>query len=105
MDAMVLTIKLPGSASEDHCGLCGTAIGSSGGPQLFLEDREVEVCHTCGQKHEPSLAALLALAQVAKRVGTIGRHTVVPPMEALLDLARAAENFSFSITPQCRRAA
>jgi hypothetical protein len=105
MDAMVLTIKFPPTATEGDCGLCGADIGATSGPRLFLEDREVVVCHSCGQKHEPSLAALVALAQVAKRVGTIGRHTVVPPMEALLDLARAAENFSFSIAPQRRRAA
>jgi hypothetical protein len=34
------------------------------------------------------------LAHVADRVGRIGRHTLVPPLDALLDLARAAENYN-----------
>ena len=43
---------------------------------------------------EPSLAALIHLADAAERVGRIGRHTVFPPMTALLELARAAENYA-----------
>jgi hypothetical protein len=42
------------------------------------------------------LLALLNLASVAHRVGQIGRHTISPPLEALLDLARAAENYTAS---------
>jgi hypothetical protein len=105
VETMVLTIKLPTAASEEKCGLCGSPLKAATGPRLFLEDRARVVCTSCGQKHDPSLAALLTLAQVAKRVGNIGRHTVVPPMEALLDLARAAENYSFSMSAPCRRAA
>jgi hypothetical protein len=37
---------------------------------------------------------LLDLAQVAERVGRIGRHTLSPPLGALLDLARAAEDYT-----------
>jgi hypothetical protein len=33
---------------------------------------------------------------VAERVGRIGRHTLVPPLGALLDLAHAAEDYSHS---------
>lgn len=100
-----LSIKLDSAATGERCGLCGQETAPAGGPRLFLVDREVGVCNGCGQKHAPSLAALVTLAQVARRVGTIGRHTVVPPMEALLDLARAAENFSFTMSGNCRQAA
>ena len=40
------------------------------------------------------LVALLDLAHVADKVGRIGRHLLTPSMESLLDLARAAENYS-----------
>jgi hypothetical protein len=46
----------------------------------------------------------LDLAQVAERVGRIGRHTLVPPLGALLDLARAAEDYTHS-TPERRKKA
>jgi hypothetical protein len=54
------------------------------------------VCRDCGKSHAPALAALLDLAHVADRVGRIGRHMLVPPLDALLDLARAAENYNDS---------
>jgi hypothetical protein len=100
-----LSIQVTPSASNDPCGLCGTETATEVGPRLSLAGREVAVCHRCGQKYAPALAALLALAQVASRVGTIGRHTVVPPMEALLDLAHAAENFTHSMSNPGRQAA
>jgi hypothetical protein len=52
------------------------------------------VCPECGKRHAPSLAALVELASEAERVGKIGRHTVFPPYTALLDLARAADQFT-----------
>jgi hypothetical protein len=100
-----MSIKLVSAEGKDVCGLCGQETAMDSGPRLYLVDREVGVCQGCGQKHAPSLVALLTLAKVAKRVGTIGRHTVVPPMEALLDLARAAENFTFSMSGNIRQAA
>jgi hypothetical protein len=100
-----MSIKLVPAEGKDTCGLCGKETSGDSGPRLYLVDREVGVCQGCGQQHAPSLVALLTLAKVAKRVGTIGRHTVVPPMEALLDLARAAENFSFSMSGNARQAA
>lgn len=51
------------------------------------------VCTSCGKLHDPGLAALLNLAEEAERIGKIGRHTVVPPYTALLNLAQAADNF------------
>jgi hypothetical protein len=100
-----LSIKLVSAESKDTCGLCGKETAMDSGPRLYLVDQEAGVCQGCGQQHAPSLVALLTLAKVAKRVGTIGRHTVVPPMEALLDLARAAENFSFTMAGNPRQAA
>jgi hypothetical protein len=52
------------------------------------------VCQNCGRKHAPSLAALVGLADAAERVGRMGRHTVFPPLTALLDLASAAEKYA-----------
>jgi hypothetical protein len=46
----------------------------------------------------------MGLADAAERVGRIGRHTMVPPMTALLDLARAAENFVQATALPRRRA-
>jgi hypothetical protein len=100
-----LSIQVTPSACNEPCGLCGTETTTEVGPRLFLARREVAVCQRCGQKYAPPLAALLALAQVASRVGTIGRHTVVPPMEALLDLAHAAENFTHCMSSNGRQAA
>jgi hypothetical protein len=44
------------------------------------------------------------LARVAERVGRINRHTLVPSLGALLDLARAAENYSHSALVPFRQA-
>ncbi len=44
--------------------------------------------------HAPSLAALVNLADAATRIGRIGRHSVFPPLTALLDLASAAEKYA-----------
>jgi hypothetical protein len=63
------------------------------------------VCSECGKKHAPTLAALVDLAGVAERVGRIGRHTLVPPLGALLELARAAENYSTNSAGSCCPAA
>jgi hypothetical protein len=44
----------------------------------------------------------LELARIAERVGRIGQHTLVPPITALLDLARAAEEYTIT-APATRR--
>jgi hypothetical protein len=100
-----LSIKVNPDCACNVCGICGQGIANSTGPHLFLADKEAVVCNSCGKKHAPSLAALLALAQVARRVGTIGRHTLVPPLEALLDLAHAAEDYTSSNSVPRRQAA
>jgi len=40
------------------------------------------------------LAALAHLAEAAMRIGRIHRHSVFPPLTALLDLANAAEKYA-----------
>jgi hypothetical protein len=102
---VAMAIKLTPRSVTEKCGLCGReAAASADGPRLYLADRETAVCQGCGQKHAPSLAALVRLAQVARHVGRIGRHTVVPPMEALLALAQAAETYCTSVPAVARRA-
>jgi hypothetical protein len=71
---------------------------------LFVAGRLAPACRECGKKHAPVLAALLDLAGTAKRVGRIGRHTLFPPLTALLDLARAAEDYLHT-SPQRSRPA
>jgi hypothetical protein len=90
-----LTIKVNQEATKQSCILCGTGTGEAAGPRLFLADSPDAVCRQCGNKHAPSLVALLDLARAAERVGRIGRHTLVPPLGALLDLARAAEDYTY----------
>ena len=73
-------------------------------PPGLAADGSGPVCRDCARKAAPSLAALMGLADAAERVGRIGRHTVVPPMTALLELARAAENYAHTAPPPRRRA-
>jgi hypothetical protein len=80
------------TAREDFCGLCGRPTTAPAGTQLCLPNSDL-ACKDCGRKHAPSLAALVHLASEAERVARIGRHTVFPPLTALLDLARAAEAY------------
>jgi hypothetical protein len=101
-----LTLKLVPCGTHDSCALCGKHLQAGCGLHLVLdEDQEEAVCRECGRQHAPSLAALLELASVAERVGRIGRHTLVPPLNALLDLARAAENYHEATPVRQRQAA
>jgi hypothetical protein len=50
------------------------------------------------------LSSLLDLAGTARRVGRIGRHTLCPPLTALLDLARAAEDYLHTAPLRARSA-
>lgn len=81
---------------EDSCGLCGTPIRILPGPQIFLlaSSQQLPVCRSCGVQHAPHLTALVNLAQIAQRVGQISRHRRTwVPMEALLELSRASEDY------------
>jgi hypothetical protein len=79
------------------CAACGQPTQAPAGTQLVLADSLQPVCQECGRSHGPSLVALMELANEAERVGRIGRHTVFPPYTALLDLARAADNYSAAV--------
>jgi hypothetical protein len=85
-----------------RCGLCGRPVATVG-PHLALADGSAPVCRDCGRMHAPALAALMQLADAAERVGRIGRHSVFPPMSALLELARAADAYTHA-SPPCRLA-
>jgi hypothetical protein len=89
------------TAVNGDCPLCGLATSFAAGPQLVLADTGQPVCSSCGKRHDPPLASLVLLADEARRVGRIGRHTVVPPYTALLELAQAADNFASTVpTPR-----
>jgi hypothetical protein len=100
-----LTIKLFQEPVENTCGLCGNQTRSTSGPCLSRADSLAVVCRECGKKHAPGLVALLDLAHVAQRAGKVGRHTVVPPMTVMMDLVKAAEDYTYSTAPRGRRAA
>jgi hypothetical protein len=90
-----IIVQSKSSPASGPCGFCGepTRPGPTG-TQLVVAVSEQPVCLDCAKKHAPSLAALVDLANEAERVGRIGRHTVFPPYTALLDLARAADNYT-----------
>src|SRR5687768_7859589 len=99
-----LLVHFSPNASNEPCPLCGQALLAGSGPQLVLAETSQPVCHTCGRKHAPPLVALLHLGEEARRVGRIGRHTVVPPYTALLDLARAADDYISTLPAPAREA-
>ncbi len=100
-----LVLRYHPAAWKGPCGLCGAAVVLAEGPQLLLAEKRRPVCLCCGRGAAPELAALVGLASAAERVGRINRHTVTPPLSALMELARAAETYSSTAPPLCRNAA
>jgi hypothetical protein len=96
-----LTIEHNSTPGCRDCGLCGRPTEAATGPHLVVADSGEAVCLSCGREHAPALAALLRLARVAERVGRIGRHTLVPPLNALLDLAGVAEDYLRAVPQRC----
>lgn len=96
---MQLLLEHRGETRNEPCGLCGRALSASAGMQLILPGSAAPVCSACGLKHAPSLAALVNLAEAATRIGRINRHSVFPPLTALLDLANAAEKYAQTAHP------
>lgn len=97
-----LTIKHTEEASPASCPRCGQTPLWKKGLQIW-QDRDV-ICRDCAKKTAPHLVALVDLASVAERVGRHSRHLLTPPMEAMLELARAAENYSNLPPPSRTRA-
>lgn len=91
---MQVVLEYRTEAANEACGLCGQPASAPPGVQLLLAGSCAPVCSECGRKHAPSLAELLHLADAATRIGRIGRHSVFPPLTALLDLANAAEKYA-----------
>jgi hypothetical protein len=91
-------ITLNAQDTEDACALCGKLTALAAGPRLVRADSWGTVCRDCGKQYAPPLAALLELTQTAERVGNISRHTLVPPLEALLNLAHAADGFTRALS-------
>jgi hypothetical protein len=91
-----LLIKFTEHPAEVPCTLCGAPMSVGIGPQLCLADSLDAVCRKCGQVHAPYLEALVDLARVAERIGRISRHTPWVPLERLLDLAHAAEAYTYT---------
>jgi hypothetical protein len=85
-----IVLRSQAAADEEPCGFCGRPTGS----QLVVAETAAPVCPECGRRHAPELTALLDLADTARRIGRIGRHSVFPPLGALLDLASAAEKYT-----------
>ena len=94
-----LLLQCQAETINEPCGICGRPITTAAGMQLVRADNAVPVCAECGRKHAPSLAALVNLAGAAQRIGRVGRHSVFPPLTALLDLANAAEKFVQTTAP------
>jgi hypothetical protein len=94
-----LIVQCKPTDSSGPCGLCSEPTTAPAGSQILVAGTLQPVCPVCSKRHAPSLAALVQLANEAERVGRIGRHTVFPPYTALLDLARAADNYSSLVMP------
>jgi hypothetical protein len=91
-----IVIQFDQAIESESCTICGGPAGQEEGPRLSHADNLEPVCRQCGHAHAPWLVALVDLASTAERVGRIGRHTLVPPLTSLLDLARAAEDYTSS---------
>ena len=97
---MQVVLEYKTEATNEPCCLCGQAALAPPGMQFILAGSSAPVCQDCGRKHAPSLAALVHLADAATRIGRIGRHSVFPPLTALLDLANAAEKYAHTAGPR-----
>jgi len=98
-------VRCSSKQSRGECGLCHKDATSPPGAQLCTDAGEV-VCEACGRKYAPELVALVRLSDTAERVGRIGSFGIFPPMIALLELAKAAEEFArHAAPPPARKAA
>lgn len=56
-----LAIKLNRVAISDPCAVCGERTDPQEGPELFLAEDDLVVCHECGRKYAPELVAALVV--------------------------------------------
>ena len=98
-------IRMHPEGTAGLCPLCEQTTESPAGLGLVAAGCLTMICSECGRRHAPGLAALLRLARTAERVGRMTRHTLVPPLPALLDLARAAEDYAHALAPRRKQAA
>jgi hypothetical protein len=63
---MRLAIKMNDSIAPRACPLCGRICDPNIGPELTLERDMLVVCRDCGWVHAPALTALLELAWAAE---------------------------------------
>jgi hypothetical protein len=92
-------IRLDQHPCESCCGICGRNAVSGIGPHIYRAEDHAPVCQNCGRRHAPDLAALLDLAEVAKRVGRISQHNNLwLPLSALLEMTRASQNYYTRLT-------
>ncbi len=93
-------------AQEGLCALCGRPVSRPDGPQLCLAGSLAAVCRPCGLTQDPVLCGLLDLARVAELLGRVSLHNPFHvPMEMLLDITRASENYYYSFTVSRGKAA
>ena len=104
MNMIPLVVCSRPAPADASCSLCEEPVSYPSGIQIVESETERPVCPTCARHHAPELSALICLVEEAVRVGRIGRHTVVPPYTALLDLARAADDFSAALPEGLREA-
>jgi len=88
------SVRIAEPAGAHPCPICGDPQDDVRGPRLFHAGHEQPLCRGCGKRLAPELGALLELATTAERLVRHGRHLLTPPMETLLDLARAAEDYA-----------
>jgi hypothetical protein len=62
---MNLAIKLNSNPNPEPCPLCGEMTNPNIGAELTLADNMLVVCRPCGQRHAPTLTALLTLGFIA----------------------------------------
>lgn len=93
-----LAIQMADDRTDESCAVCGVRLRCVSGPQLFVAGSDRVVCRSCGLKLQPALVALVDLAGAAERVGSIARHTLWMPLERMLDLAHAAQQYTDSVT-------
>src|SRR5262249_36822278 len=97
-----LILQCKPTPTTGPCGVCGRMTEAGAGPRLVHAESQRPVCGDCGGRHAPSPAALVQLAGAAEPPGRLGRPPVFPPYTALLELARAADDYTAAV-PAPRR--